>query len=203
MKLLKNTIALSLAAATLLVGAGVYAQQNNDATNVGATASAPNRSAEQGKRMQQRQQAMQAGMEKHHTRLHEQLKLTPQQEGAWTTFMEATKPRQAPMTDSAKAERQAMGAMSAPERMEKILGHAKQRLAHMQQHLDALKTFYAVLTPEQQKIFDANHQRMHQRMQHRMKMRMHDGMQHRMQGRMHDAQHMPNHAEPSSAKTSK
>lgn len=199
MKLLKNTIALSLTAVTLLAGAGVYAQQKNDATNAASPASAPNRSAEQGKRMQQRHQAMQAGMEKHHARLHEQLKLTPQQEGAWTAFMEATKPRQAPMSDAAKAERQAMASMNAPERMEKMLGHAKDRLARMQQHLDALKTFYAVLTPEQQKIFDASHQRM----QHRMKMRMHDGMQHRMQGRMHDAQHMPNHAEPSSAKNSK
>lgn len=203
MKLLKNTIALSLTAVTLLAGAGVYAQQKNDAMTAASTASAPNRSAEQGKRMQQRHQAMQAGMEKHHARLHEQLKLTPQQEGAWTAFKEATKPRQAPMSDAAKAERQVMASMNAPERMEKMLGHAKDRLARMQQHLDALKTFYAVLTPEQQKIFDANHQRMHQRMQHRMKMRMHDGMQHRMQGRMHDAQHMPNHAEPSSAKTSK
>lgn len=203
MKLLKNTIALSLTAVTLLAGAGVYAQQKNDATNAASPASAPNRSAEQGKRMQQRHQAMQAGMEKYHASLHEQLKLTPQQEGAWTAFMEATKPRQAPMSDAAKAERQAMASMNAPERMEKMLGHAKDRLARMQQHLDALKTFYAVLTPEQQKIFDANHQRMRQRMQHRMKMRMHEGMQHRMQGRMHDAGHMPNQAEPMPAKTSK
>ena len=203
MKLLKNTIALSLTAATLLLGAGVYAQQKSDATNAASTANAPNRSAEQGKRMQQRHQAMQAGMEKHRARLHEQLKLTPQQEGAWTTFMDATKPRQAPMSDAAKAERQAMVSMNAPERMEKMLGHAKDRLARMQQHLDALKTFYAVLTPEQQKIFDASHQRMHQRMQHRMKMRMHEGKQHRMQGRMHDAGHMPSHAESMPVKTSK
>lgn len=199
MKLLKNTIALSLTAATLLLGAGVYAQQKSDVTNAASTANAPNRSAEQGKRMQQRHQAMQAGMEKHRARLHEQLKLTPQQEGAWATFMEATKPRQAPMSDAAKAERQAMASMNAPERMEKMLGHAKDRLARMQQHLDALKTFYAVLTPEQQKIFDASHQRM----QHRMKMRMHEGKQHRMQGRMHDAGHMPSHAEPMPVKTSK
>jgi protein CpxP len=63
-----------------------------------------------------------------------------------------------------------------------MLEHSKERLAHMQKHLDALKTFYAVLTPEQQKIFDDSHQRMRHRMQRSMQHR----MQERMQGGMHD-----------------
>ncbi|HEY0584631.1 MAG TPA: Spy/CpxP family protein refolding chaperone, partial [Pseudoduganella sp.] len=42
----------------------------------------------------------------------------------------------------------------APERMEKRIEMAKARLARMESNLAATKTFYATLTPEQQKVFD-------------------------------------------------
>ncbi len=178
MKFLKNTIVLSLTTASLVLATGVYAQQ----APTPAPAQDSARSANHAKMMEQRQQRMQAGMEKHRTQLHDKLKLTPQQEPAWKAFTEATKPQHDQKKHQAKADRQAMAAMSAPARMEKMLERSKERLARMQQHLDALKSFYAVLTPEQQKIFDASHQRMHDR----MKKRMRDGMQKRMQNHMHD-----------------
>lgn len=185
MKFLKNTLVLSLTTASLAIAAGVFAQQ----TPTSAPAQASARSTEHAKRMEQRQQRMQAGMEKHRHQLHDKLKLTSQQESAWKAFTEATKPQHDQKLMQSRADHQAMAAMSAPARMEKMLERSKERLARMQQHLDALKSFYAVLTPEQQKIFDASHQGMHDR----MKKRMHDGMQKRMQNRMHDGKPMRMH----------
>jgi protein CpxP len=149
--------------------------------------------------MEQRQQRMQAGMEKHRNQLHDKLKLTPQQEPAWKAFTEATKPQHDQKSMQSRVDHQAMTAMSAPARMEKMLDRSKERLARMQQHLDALKSFYAVLTPEQQKVFDTSHQGMHDR----MKKRMHDGMQKRMQNRMHDGKSMRMHEGQTPAPTTK
>nr|WP_315483403.1 Spy/CpxP family protein refolding chaperone [uncultured Undibacterium sp.] len=185
MKFLKNTLVLSLTTASFAIAAGVFAQQ----APTSAPAQASARSAEHAKRVEQRQQRMQAGMEKHRHQLHDKLKLTPQQESAWKAFTEATKPQHDQKLMQSRADHQAMAAMSAPARMEKMLERSKERLARMQQHLDALKSFYAVLTPEQQKIFDVSHQGMHDR----MKKRMHDGMQKRMQNRMHDGKPMRMH----------
>ena len=171
MKFLKNTFFVGLTAISLATSAGVFAQQPASSTPT----------PERAKKMEHMQQRMQAGMEKHRAQLHDKLKLTPQQEPAWKTFTDATNPAHAGMHKDRSAEHQTMATLTAPARMEKMLEHAKERLARMQQHLDALKTFYAVLTPEQQKIFDESHHRMHQR----MKMRMHEGMRDRMQDRMH------------------
>ena len=55
-----------------------------------------------------------------------------------------------------RPDRAEMEKMAAPERMEKMLGMMKDREARMSSHLAALKTFYAILTPEQKKTFDAN-----------------------------------------------
>jgi transglutaminase/protease-like cytokinesis protein 3 len=195
MKLLKNTIMLSLATASLAFAAGTYAQQSSSSAPTPAAA----RTAEHAKKMEQRQQRMQEGMEKHRSQLHDKLKLSPQQEPAWKAFTEATKPQHDQKMHQAKADRQAMAAMSAPARMEKMLEHSKERLARMQQQLDALKSFYAVLTPEQQKIFDTSHQSMHDR----MKKRMRNGMQNRMQNHMHDGKPMRMHQGQATAPSTK
>lgn len=92
-------------------------------------------------------------MEQHQKRLHDALKLTPDQEGAWKTFADSMRP-------PAKAERPAredMAKLTTPERAEKMLDLAKQRQERMAEHVAALKTFYGVLTPEQKKVFDEQH----------------------------------------------
>lgn len=85
------------------------------------------------------------------TTLHDQLKLTPAQEPAWKTYVAAATP-----TDMGKrwSDHGAMEKMSAPERLEKHIAISKERDARMTSHLAALKTFYAVLTLEQQQIFN-------------------------------------------------
>ncbi|UTH75958.1 Spy/CpxP family protein refolding chaperone [Chromobacterium sp. IIBBL 290-4] len=90
---------------------------------------------------------MEAMRAKHLQMLHDKLKIQPQQEAAWQTF-----------TASMKHEKMAKPAMddkaTAPERMEQMM---QRHQAEMQKHLDALKAFYAQLTPEQQKIMDHMH----------------------------------------------
>ena len=91
-------------------------------------------------------------MAKYQARLHDKLKLTAAQEPAWATFTAANAPKK-PMGDW-KAKREAIAKLSAPERMEQWIAMSKERIASQESRLASLKTFYAVLTPEQKKVFD-------------------------------------------------
>jgi len=98
--------------------------------------------------------------------LHTRLKLRADQEDAWKTFTNSTKqPRSMPdnPVDWDK--------LNTPQRAEKMLELSKKHIQNMESNIEAMKTFYAVLTPEQQQIFDDFHSshmsRMHQHMQHR------------------------------------
>lgn len=90
-----------------------------------------------------------AMMARHMQRMHDKLKIQPSQEAAWKTFAASMKPMGMPPQPAA-----ADAKLSAPERMEKMM-QAHQQM--QQQHLEALKTFYKQLTPEQQKIMDQMH----------------------------------------------
>lgn len=92
-------------------------------------------------RMQQKQQ-----------QLHDALKLNADQEVAWKKFSET---RPGPMRGG--MQREEMQKLNAPERAEKMLEFSKQQQERMTAHVAALKTFYATLTPEQQKTFDGFH----------------------------------------------
>jgi Spy/CpxP family protein refolding chaperone len=91
--------------------------------------------------------------------LKAKLKLTPDQESAWTTFAASMQPRQA-MTGNPAQFRAEMEKLTTPERIDKMQALKAQRHAEMTQHGDATKTFYAALTPEQKKVFDAETLRM-------------------------------------------
>lgn len=88
--------------------------------------------------------------EQHLAKLHDKLKLTAQQEPAWKKFA-ANKPM---LDKTARPDPAEMEKLNAPQRLEKGLEHMKAMEAKLTEHLAALKEFYAVLTPEQQKIFD-------------------------------------------------
>lgn len=116
---------------------------------------------------------MQGKMSGHHDRmekmraehlnsLHEELKLTPQQESAWRKF--TTSHSKAGKT--ARMDRAEMKTMSTPQRLEKRLDHMRMIEKKMTGQLAALKEFYAVLTPEQQKVFDTQTSRMGARGHH-------------------------------------
>lgn len=108
---------------------------------------------------------MQERMDAHAKRMHDTLKITPAQEGAWQAYLSALKSN---MPQHGQFDRAAFKDMPAPQRMEKRIEMAKAHLARMESNLAATKTFYAVLTPEQQKLFDekAGHfgHRQHSRM---------------------------------------
>lgn len=108
---------------------------------------------------------MQAWMDKRNAELKAQLKLTPAQEGAWTTYTAAMKP---PADLIAKRpDRAELDKLATPERIDKMKTLRTQHMADinaaMERRGEATKAFYATLTPEQQKVFDASATRDHGR----------------------------------------
>ncbi|HEX7987596.1 MAG TPA: Spy/CpxP family protein refolding chaperone [Duganella sp.] len=103
--------------------------------------------------MEQRRAKMSEMYAKRQARLHDQLKLTAQQESAWASYQAAIKPA---MPDGPRPERGAFAKLSAPERLSKMIEMTKQREAKMETHLTALTAFYGQLTPEQKAVFDAH-----------------------------------------------
>jgi Spy/CpxP family protein refolding chaperone len=120
---------------------------------------------------------MQAMMDKRHAALKAQLKLTPAQEPAWAAFMEAHKP---PAGKLGKPEMPDMSKLTTPERIDKMRElHAQrvsERAAEMDKRGAATKTFYAALTPEQQKLFDAHEMKGHGMKGHDMPVGQHGNM---------------------------
>lgn len=92
-------------------------------------------------------------MAQHHKKLHESLKLTPEQEGAWKKLMDAEQP----MGKMEKRNAEDWSKLTTPERADKMLERMKEHQARQVEHVAALKEFYAVLTPEQRKTFDDFH----------------------------------------------
>lgn len=99
--------------------------------------------------------------------LHAKLKLTPEQEPAWNTFAGKVKPAAAGERPE-RPDPEEFTKLTAPERMEAMLAGMKSREERMTTHLAAVKEFYAVLTPEQQKVFDAEFGHGMRRHAHRM-----------------------------------
>jgi protein CpxP len=107
-----------------------------------------------------REGKMQERAAKRQAELHDKLKLTGAQEGAWKTFVEKTRPAERP----ARPDRAAMEAASVPERMEMMLARMKTREKFMTDRLAAVREFYGVLSADQQKVFNAGFgRRPHQR----------------------------------------
>ena len=99
---------------------------------------------------------MQAMADRRQARLKELLKLTPAQEGAWTTFAAAMK---VPTELMAKRPDFAeIAKLPTPERIDKMQAlhaqHSAEMNAVMEKRGAATKAFYAALSPEQQKVFD-------------------------------------------------
>ncbi len=96
--------------------------------------------------------AMQQRFDRHMADLKQSLQLTPAQEPAWNQFTSAMRP---PATASARPDRAAMTAMTTPQRLEQMQAMRQQHQAEMDKRAAAVRSFYAALTPEQQKRFDA------------------------------------------------
>ena len=107
---------------------------------------------------------MQAMMARRQTEMKAKLKITPAQEGAWTTFTASMQPP-AHGARPTPEQRTEFDKLTTPQRIDKMREIRTQRMTEMNAAMDkrgeATKTFYAALTPEQQKVFDANTMRGH------------------------------------------
>lgn len=104
-------------------------------------------------REQQAHERMGEMMARHQARLHDALKLSAQQEAAWTSYQAAIKPV-APATPPVHLDRKAIAATPAPERLARMIDLSRQRTAHMESHLKAVTAFYGQLSTEQKAVFD-------------------------------------------------
>lgn len=98
----------------------------------------------------QRQQRMAEHHAKRQAELKAQLKLTPAQEGAWNQYTAAMQPpAKGPRMDRAEFDK-----LTTPQRIDRMQQRSAERQAQMKQRGDAVKAFYAQLTPEQQKVYE-------------------------------------------------
>jgi Spy/CpxP family protein refolding chaperone len=99
---------------------------------------------------------------KHMADLKAKLKITASQEAAWNTFSDAMKPPADMM--GKRPDRSEMDKLTTPERIDKMRAMHKEHMAAMETAMDkrgdATKALYAVLSPEQQKAFDAEFAKM-------------------------------------------
>ena len=155
MSLLQRSAIVTAMLAALAVPA--YAQS---ASAEPAAASAPAGGKRHGPSAEQRE----AHWEKRLQALKSALKLNANQEAAWATYTAAIKPQRPAPGD--RPDRAAFASMTTPERIDAMQAlHSKRQAemqARMEQHNQATKTFYAALTAEQQKTFDAETLKMHQ-----------------------------------------
>ncbi|RYX96674.1 MAG: hypothetical protein EOO28_07160 [Comamonadaceae bacterium] len=159
---------LVLAGLLATVGASAIAQTPavQPATSPAVTAPAGKPAGPHGDRMGRHDPAkMQAWMAKRQADLKAKLKITPAQEGSWTTFTAAMQPPardgMRPTPEQHAAQRAEFDKLTTPQRIDKMKQlrterHAKRSL-EMDKRGDAVKAFYATLSPEQQKTFDAEH----------------------------------------------
>ena len=133
---------LVIAIATLGLGTIAVAAPGTGAQAPGTTSQSAT-SGQHGEKFAER-------MAKRQAKLHDKLALTPGQEAAWQVFtakMQATAPTRSDARPAAP--------LTAPERAERkatFLQVAQQQAAS---RVQPIKEFYAVLSPEQQKIFDS------------------------------------------------
>lgn len=169
---------LVLAGLLTAFGASAMAQSAAPA-EPGASASGPigeNKSQHMDQHMSQHRghhdpAKMQAMMAKHQADLKAKLQITPAQEGAWTAYTAAMQYPAGMGMRPSDAQRAEMSQLSTPERIDKMRAMRTERMTQMTAEMDkranATKTFYAALTPEQQKVFDAAHQRRGAQGEHR------------------------------------
>lgn len=94
---------------------------------------------------------------RHLAELKTALHITAPQEAAWSQFAAAMQPPAPPTRPAEGGQppgRAAFEQMTTPQRIDALQQRADERHAQMRQRGEAIKTFYAQLTPEQQKTFD-------------------------------------------------
>ncbi len=160
MKSIKSSFSKPVLLAALLAGGSILA----------ATAHAlPTGDGKPGCEARQGQgpQAREARHAQHLATLKEKLKLSPGQQAAWDAFAAAMQPGMRPAGTDRQATRAEFGKLGTVERMERMTAMAEARHARMVERAATVKAFYAQLTAEQQKVFDAEAMPQHSHRGHR------------------------------------
>jgi hypothetical protein len=97
-------------------------------------------------------QRMQERMQRRMESLKRILQIAPAQEGAWNAWTSAMRPSQQAMQQ--RGHRGEFARMTTPERLDRMRQMRALRAQEMDRRAEATKSFYAQLTPPQQKAFD-------------------------------------------------
>lgn len=92
-------------------------------------------------------------------RLRTDLKVTPEQEPLWQAFAEKTKAEAGRGWQAMRETAQDLS-LAAPERMARMAGIMKERVAAMEAVNESFKRLYDALTPEQKRVADIHAARM-------------------------------------------
>ena len=92
-------------------------------------------------------------MQAHIRGMHDILNIRPDQEAAWQAFTASMVPPPHPDMER-HGEGHELG-KTTPQRLDEMAAKMAEHQAAFQRHAEAVKRFYAVLSPQQQKAFDA------------------------------------------------
>jgi len=109
------------------------------------------------KMQEQRDNMRAARHQKHLDEMKVYLQLQASQEAAWQSFagvMKTPIKRPTPMAPSELEK------LTTPERIDKMMAQKAERDAEIAKRMNASKTFYATLSPTQQKVFDTHTQKL-------------------------------------------
>ena len=101
------------------------------------------------------QERMQQHMAQRQAQLKQKLQITPAQESAWTAYVAAMQPP----ANMQRIDRAEFARLTTPERIDRMRALRAGHHAEMDKRGEATKTFYAALTAEQKKVFDAENLR--------------------------------------------
>jgi hypothetical protein len=139
----KRTLLVGLLAASGALAASASAMGNNADGKAGCA-------ARYGQHAQVHKEDFRA---KRMAGLKDKLKLQPGQEAAWQTFTKTAGSQQINREDR-QVKREAFKQMNTPQRLDMMQSKMDQRRAYMSERAEAIKQFYAQLSPEQQSVFD-------------------------------------------------
>jgi len=138
--------------AATLAGLGTVAMAQGAAAPADTTASAPAAAMHRQRATPgQWHERMTQRRAQHMANLKAELAITSEQESAWSQFESAMQP---PAPQQPAGERGDWAKLTTPERIDRMEQRMAERQDHFKQMGEAVKTFYAQLTPQQQKIFD-------------------------------------------------
>ena len=95
-----------------------------------------------------------ARMQKHFAEMKAKLRITPEQEGNWNTFVNSMRPPEGGMRGQ-RPDPAEFARLSTPQRIDKMREMRARHQAQADARGESVKAFYATLTPAQQQTFDA------------------------------------------------